>query len=186
MRRRRALLAGAAVIAALGTGGAAWTQWPHSGPAAKQVGGPAPVATTPCPVFDNFGDGGVTPTEQARATAMGSSLCSALGGGAKFSQLEEWVSTGGLSGGYTGRVYNLQAHHPEAGGRQPDRAGRDLARGLAGTPSPGAAGVTVSSHEGVLQAMWPDGTTINMEAGKDTPANRSILVNPVFDAFPKG
>jgi hypothetical protein len=41
----------------------------------------------------------------------------------------------------------------------------------------------VTSRDGSLSAVWPDGTTVNMEAGKDTPANRAILANPVFDAF---
>jgi hypothetical protein len=185
-RRRRALITGAVAVVLLGTGGAVWSQLPGTASPGSQVGGAGPLSTVPCPVFDNFAQGGVTPAEQARATDMGAALCAALGGGFKFGQVEEWVSNGGLSGGYPGRVYNVQAHHPEAGAGNPTEQGEIWLAVWKGTPAPAANGVKVTSVDRSLTAVWPDGTTINMEAGKDTPANRAILADPVFDAFAKG
>jgi hypothetical protein len=140
-------------------------------------------ATAPCPTFNDFSDASVTVAEKARATAMGTYLCSALGGGAKFGQLEEWVSTGGLSGGYPGRVYNIQAHHPGIGAGNPTEQGEIWISVYQDKASPTSTGVQVSDDGETLSATWPDGTVVHMEAGKDTPANRAIVGNPVFDAF---
>ena len=140
-------------------------------------------ATAPCPTFDDFTDGKVTAAQKTRATAMGTYLCSALGGGAKFGQVEEWVSTGGLSGGGTGLTYDIQAHHPGAGAGNPTEQGEVWLSISQHSPVAGAAAVSVTADQGVLSAIWPDGTTVLMTAGKDTPANRAILADPVFDAF---
>jgi hypothetical protein len=80
---------------------------------------PPPAAPKLCAIFDDFAPGSgsnvtVTAENKAHATAMGTALCTWVGGGAKYN-IEEWVSDGGVSMGFSGLTYDIQAHVTGAG-----------------------------------------------------------------------
>lgn len=145
----------------------------------------------PCAVVDNFTPGNgpnaiVTPVLAAKAGEMGRVLCQRLGGGGDVEQIEEWVSIGGLSGSGQGLTYDIQSQLPSMGDGSPtDQGDVWITVTRAGATSSGSGPPHVSLLTGghVLEAQWPDGTLVRLDAGHDTALNRAIISDPAFDAF---
>ncbi|MDX6243390.1 MAG: hypothetical protein QOE76_1113 [Frankiales bacterium] len=132
-----------------------------------------PAAPEPCKTFDDFapGAGGnltVTAQMKARAIAMGTALCAWAGGGKTY-EIEEWVSIGGLSTGYVGLTYNIQAH---------------IIGGSAGPIPAGEYWIAVT-HGAASGATFPDGTQVHYETSVPAAIKAKVEApGSPFDAFP--
>jgi hypothetical protein len=133
-----------------------------------------PADPKPCKTFDDFapGSGGnvtVTAQMKARAIAMGTALCAWAGGGQTY-DVEEWVSNGGLSMGYVGLTYNIQAH----------------ITGAAAGPPTGEYWIAITQGTGT-GATFPDGTQVHYETSVPAAIKAKIEASgSPFDAFAKG
>jgi hypothetical protein len=155
----------------------ALTVTPPASPTTPPVSTPTtpstPEAPRPCASFNDFAPGKsnvtVTPVNKARAIAMGTALCTWAGGGQTFT-IEEWVSDGGLSTGFSGLTYDIQAHVTGAGAGPVD--GEAWVAVYLGAPGTGPF------HDGtqvVLQTKLAETLKAKIEA----PGSP-------FDAFAKG
>ena len=116
------------------------------------------AAPLPCTVLDDFAPGAagslvVTDAMKAKANAMGTALCTLVGGGARY-QMEEWLSIGGLSGGFNGLTYDVEAHLiGAAAGPVDDEAWLAVYQAPAGTTPTFADGTMITLQTRLAESL---------------------------------